>query len=120
MKKLLFAFVLAVVLVSGCTQPPAGNPGTPSVNTTNVAIQGFAFNPPAITVSVGDTVTWTNQDSVPHDVASDPHPTHTDLPGLRSGTLNPGQSYSFTFDKAGTWSYHCHLHPTMKGAVTVQ
>jgi len=123
MKKFFFAALLALVLVAGCTQqPPPGNGGgnnTPPTTGNIVKISGFAFVPQTITINKGESVTWVNEDSTPHDVASNPHPTHTDLPGLRSGTLQNGQSYTFTFDKAGTWGYHCHIHPSMTGTVVV-
>ena len=83
-------------------------------------ISGFAFVPQTMTIKKGESVTWMNEDSALHDVASNPHPTHTDLPGLRSGTLQKGQSYTFRFDQAGNWGYHCHLHPSMTGTVVVE
>lgn len=117
----LILLLIAVVLVSGCVgggnQPPANQP-SPAANA--VAIKDFAFSPATLTVKVGTTVTWTNQDSAPHQIASDPHPQHTGLPGLFSDSLGKGQSYSFTFDKAGTLGYHCHLHPNMKGTIIVE
>ena len=80
----------------------------------NVSISNFAF--PAIKVSKGTKVSWANQDSTAHTVTSD-----SDSPqkGLDSGTLNKGQSYSFTFDKAGTYHYLCKFHPNMQAEVEV-
>jgi len=86
----------------------------------SIIIKNFAFNPSELTIKAGTTVTWVNQDSAPHMVASDPHPAHTDLPGLVSGTLAQGQTYSFTFDKPGTFGYHCHIHPSMTGRIIVE
>jgi plastocyanin len=71
----------------------------------------FRFSPSSITVGSGDTVTWTNNGSEPHDVTGS---------GLGSGTLSSGQSYSHTFASPGTFSYICSIHPFMKGSVTVQ
>lgn len=88
--------------------------------TVSVDISGFAFSPAQITIKVGDTVTWTNKDDAPHKVASNPHPTHTDLPGLVSDILAKGDTYSYTFEKAGTFGYHCHLHPNMTGTIIVE
>lgn len=78
----------------------------------SVSIVDFAFNPGSITVNSGDTVQWTNNGKVPegHDVTGD---------GLDSGLLNPGDSYSHTFNAAGTFSYVCTIHPAMTGAVEV-
>lgn len=71
----------------------------------------FRFSPSSITVGAGDTVSWTNNGSEPHDVTGS---------GLASGTLQSGQGYSHTFASAGTFSYVCSIHPFMKGSVTVQ
>ena len=88
--------------------------------TTEVAIQDGKFEPETIKVKVGDTVTWTNEDSRSHIVASDPHPIHTDLSALESDNLSPGERYTFTFTEKGEFTYHCHLHPGVKGAVIVE
>src|SRR5215211_5108112 len=88
--------------------PTAGAQG----KTMPVSIKNFAFNPPNTTVSAGTTVTWVNNDQVPHT------PTANDG-AFDSGTLQPGQSYSFVFDKPGTYAYHCNIHPDMTGTITV-
>jgi len=80
--------------------------------TQQVSIQNLQYNPPSITVNVGDTVVWTNNESsnTTHSVTGDP---------LNSPDLNPGNQYSFTFTSPGTFSYHCRFHPDMQGQVTV-
>ncbi|WP_241834623.1 cupredoxin domain-containing protein [Pseudofrankia asymbiotica] len=88
---------------------PAGSP----VSATSVAIQNFAFSPATITVKVGTTVTWTNQDSDPHTVTS------KDGGGLDSPTLDKGATYQYTFTKAGQYAYLCTIHPFMVGTVVV-
>ena len=86
----------------------------PSATTTSVEISGFAFSPSTITVTKGATVTWTNKDSIGHTV------TETDgQDGPKSGDLNQGQSYSFTFNTVGTFKYNCSIHPNMTGTVIV-
>lgn len=85
------------------------------VATDSVTIQNFAFSPDNITVKVGSTVTWTNQDSTDHSVTSDDGVTG----GPDSQLLTKGQSYSFTFSKAGTYTYHCKIHSDMTGTVVV-
>ncbi len=80
---------------------------------TGVTIQGFAFTGNSITINVGDTVTWTNTDGAVHTATSD-------TPLFDSGTLTNGNSYSFTFNTAGTFPYHCNIHPFMTGSVVVQ
>ena len=101
------------------TSPVAatGAAGEVSEQMINITSQGFAPN--QITVAKGTMVQFTNSDSRIHDVASAPHPTHTDLPQLRSGSLAPGESYSFTFSQVGTSGYHDHLTPSLRGTVTV-
>ena len=87
-----------------------------AVEATKVDISNYAYSPAAIKVKVGQTVTWTNQDSVEHDVMADTM--SADAPA--SELLAKGESYSFTFKKAGTYSYHCSPHPYMKGTVVVE
>jgi amicyanin len=86
-----------------------------AVEATSVVISNFAYSPPAIKVKVGQTVTWTNNDPVAHTVTADN--TSSDAPN--SKLLNKGESYTFTFNKAGTYAYHCTPHPYMKGTVVV-
>jgi len=92
------------------------NDGDTSVSATEVTISNYAYSPQNITVKVGDSVTWTNQDSVQHDVVSDDGVSN----GPGSQLLSQGESYSFTFTKAGTYNYHCSPHPYMTGTVTVE
>ncbi len=81
---------------------------------TNVEMMGYAFQPATLTISTGDTVTWTNHDTAPHNVVV------TDGPEkFTSPTLQKGQTYSYTFTKPGTYSYYCSIHPDMKASVTV-
>ncbi len=101
----------------------SSTPAAANVNTstaTAITITSSGFSPSAVTVKAGTVVTWTNSSGADVRVASDPHPTHTDLPELDSSTLANGDSYSFTFTKVGTWGYHDHFEPTLKGSVTVQ
>ena len=86
------------------------------VAATKVTISNYAFSPATVKVKVGDTVTWTNQDDVGHTVTADN--TSSDAP--LSDLLSKGQSYSFTFKKAGTYTYYCQPHPYMKGTVIVE
>jgi plastocyanin len=84
---------------------------TPQAEGASVEIKNFAFDPNTLTIAVGQTVTWTNQDSATHTVVGDG--------GIDSGDLSKGDSYSKTFDMAGTFDYHCSIHPQMKGQVIV-
>lgn len=107
------------------TEPtPSSSTASPSAMSqkqVTVTISSTGFNPSGVTIPVGGTVTWTNQDSAPHTVNSDPHPTHTLYPPLNSvGQLQPGESKSLSFPTAGVYKYHDHLNPQFRGSVTVQ
>ncbi len=96
-------------------ETPATPPETPAVpasgKTVEITIQSFAFNSDSVTISPGDAVRWTNMDSVAHTVIGN---------DFSSGNLNKGESYEHIFAKAGTYDYHCSIHPSMKGAVIVK
>ncbi len=92
---------------TGATTSPA--------QTTAITIHNYAFDPEVTKVKVGDTVTWTNQDDVEHDIIADT--VSADAPN--GPLLSKGKSYSFKFTKAGTYAYHCGLHPYMKGTIEV-
>lgn len=78
-----------------------------------VTIDNFVFTPPTLTVPKGTKVTWTNRDDIPHLVVCPAAKIH-------SPALDTGDAYSFTFAQAGTFSYYCGMHPTMKGSVVVK
>ena len=82
---------------------------------TTVSIQDFAFSPSTLTVKAGTKVTWTNNDGATHDVASTDGPgtdaATTDL--FASGPLGGGESFTYTFAKAGTYYYECTIHASM-------
>jgi plastocyanin len=78
-----------------------------------VSIANFAFVPNTVTVVVGDTVTWTNNDEVSHTATADGG-------SFDTGSIGNGASDSVTFNAAGTFAYHCSIHPTMSGTVIVQ
>lgn len=87
-----------------------------AVAATAVTIQNYMFGPMAIKVKVGDTVTWTNQDGVRHSVVAD----NTSADAPNGPLIAKGETYSFTFKKAGTFTYHCMPHPYMHGTVIVE
>ena len=86
---------------------------TDTMGKNNVTIQNFAYSPASLTVKVGDKVTWTNQDSIGHSATADDN-------SFDTGVLAQGQSGSETFSKAGTFTYHCSVHPNMKATIIVQ
>ncbi|MBO0868654.1 MAG: cupredoxin family copper-binding protein [Micromonosporaceae bacterium] len=91
----------------------AAGPGTAAVAGDAVAIRNFAFSPATLTVKVGTTVTWTNQDTDAHTVTSQ------NGGPLKSAALDQGQSYSYTFSTPGTYAYLCTIHPFMTATVKV-
>lgn len=88
--------------------------GPASASHHSITISSYSYHPAALTISAGDTVTWTNQDSVGHDV------TITRGPVLfHSPLLSQGQSFSYTFTVAGPYTYICSVHPDMTATLTV-
>jgi plastocyanin len=96
------------------TTAPTPTPTTAPTSTGNsVSIANFAFSPVSLTVKVGTKITWTNNDTVSHTVTADKG-------AFNSGPLAPGSTFSFTFTTAGTYSYHCNIHPSMMATIVVQ
>lgn len=136
----IFIILICALVVSGCSSSTAPTP-TPAItptpvtmpqtgtlaNNTNtnisdkglgnsaniidVTIKGFAFHPATTTISIGDTIRWTNMDSVNHDLKGDT---------FDSGMVSPNTTFEFTFTKAGTYNYICSTHPSMQGQIVVQ
>jgi plastocyanin len=91
-----------------------GGGGSGSAGGAKVSMEGIKFNPASVSVKAGDKVTWTNKDSVGHDVTGD------NFKSGDSGGMQNGDTFSQTFDKKGTFDYVCTVHPGMKGSVTVK
>ena len=96
------------------TTAGTGSKGSSGPGADEVWIQGMAFDPATITVTTGTTVLWTNKDAIGHTVTSDS--------GLfDSGTaVNTNGTFSYMFATAGTFTYHCKIHPMMTGTVIVK
>jgi len=77
-----------------------------------VTIDNFTFTPAELKVKVGDTVTWTNHDDIPHTTVS--------AGKFRSKTMDTDDKFSFTFTSAGDYKYFCSLHPHMTGMIKVE
>jgi plastocyanin len=110
LKRLMYLAILsmAALLISV--------PAASAQDKMTVSIQDFFFDPGQLTVAPGTTVTWVNEGQAPHTVTS------TDGKELDSATLQPGDTYTFTFkdDDAGeTYAYHCSIHPQMTASVKV-
>jgi len=111
-----FAFFFLIFLIGGCKSPSdpysnnsnAGTKGTPNT----VIISGFSFSPTPLTVAIGTTVSWQNNDSAIHTATSDDGSWNT-------GDIGQGGVKSVTFANAGTFAYHCARHTSMKATIIV-
>ena len=98
---------------SGSTDTTSADaPSDAPAEATAPVIEGFAFDPQEISITVGDEVTWTNNDGTAHTVSADDD-------SFDSGNLDSGATFSQTFDEAGEFAYHCNIHSSMTGTVTV-
>jgi plastocyanin len=84
----------------------------------NVVIEDMSFSPNKVVVKKGGTVTWTNQDGVGHNVVSD-NSAPAGGPPKSNPVFSNGETYSFTYNTVGTFTYHCSVHPSMTGTVEV-
>jgi len=109
-------FGLTAIFSNSCSKSDdMGSPGGGGLdpNAQNVSIQGMAFTPATVTVSIGTKIVWTNMDTDTHTVTSD------DGTSFNSGNISPQGSFNFTPTQTGTFTYHCSIHPTMTGTVQV-
>jgi|SRR5215212_8673503 len=116
MKRLLLVLVLPIIallmFVPTAAAQDAGVESVPLQNAWSVNIGDNFFDPPDVAVEPGSTITWTNNGAVPHTVTADDG-------SFDSERLNPGDSYTVAFGGQGTVTYHCEIHPEMRGSVTV-
>ena len=98
----------AVVLVALLSSLAAG-----MAEEATVKIDNFTFDPPRLTVKAGTTVTWYNEDDIPHTVAATGKL-------FRSKALDTEGKFSFTFTTPGSYEYFCSLHPHMTGVIVVE
>ena len=99
---------VAVILYSTRAKAEETKPST-----TEVRVDNFSFGAETLTVRTNTTVTWVNKDDVPHVIASNDGV-------FKSKALDTDEQYSYTFTKAGTYSYYCSIHPKMVGKIVVQ
>jgi plastocyanin len=104
MKKALLSIAAVLVLAL---------PASSSAATISINIVATGFSPKTVTINQGDVVTWTNRDSVNHQLVANNG-------AFASSILRPGQAFSFTFAAAGTYHYHDALKPTLTGTITVK
>lgn len=109
---------------SGPSMGGGGPPPPPPGPSASVSVADYSFTPGTLTVKVGTTVTWTNSGSVSHTVSADDGswgggPLAGTAPDMYGNGGGVGGSYARAFTAAGTFPYHCAIHPSMTGTVTV-
>jgi plastocyanin len=110
---LIGAAICSSVLCSKTSSYNSGSNNPPPTGSNSVSIYNMAFTPGSLSVSVGTTVKWTNNDGVTHTV------TANDGSSFDSGPIAAGASFSFKFMTAGTFNYHCTIHSGMTGTIVV-
>ncbi|QQS19892.1 cupredoxin domain-containing protein [Candidatus Saccharibacteria bacterium] len=120
-KRIVVLVVTALALLTGAgyaTLQHRSSNQTETVSTatrkiaTNVSVNSEGFSPATLTIKRGQSVIWENTDDQPHQIASDPYPQADGLPGLTAdGPILTNETYAFTFDKVGTFTYYDHLNP---------
>jgi amicyanin len=93
--------------------PSENDKSAVAVDGKQVVVDNFSFTPATAAVPVGTTVTWTNHDDIPHNVVSPEQK-------FKSPVLDTDETFSHTFDAAGTYKYYCSIHPRMTGQVVVR
>ncbi len=115
-KSVLFTFILlfsGIILFFACSKSSyndTGGGGTPPDNP--IYMRGSVDSVPSITLSAGSKITWVNDDNMIHTVTANDA-------SFNSGDMNPGTSFSYTFNTVGTYNYHCDHHIGMTGVVTI-
>jgi plastocyanin len=108
----LFAGAL-LALASGGPSRAAEPAATPGTADSSIAIRNFMFEPMSLVVTAGTKVTWKNFDGEPHTI-------HSIDDAFRSGALDQSDTFSFQFDKPGTYRYVCSIHPQMVATIVVK
>jgi plastocyanin len=108
--------LVSILVLAGCAATPSSSTtpsgGTgPASSTAEVSLKNMSINPSDITVAVGGTVAFTNNDTVTHDIAGT---------GFDTGALAPGATFFQVFKTAGSFPIHCTIHPSMTANVTVR
>ena len=114
LRQLLLPYATALLLAAlGPLSQADAVPEAATQAASIVVAKDFMFAPASVTIAAGSTVTWTNDDDEPHTIVSDS--------GLfRSAALDTNESFSFRFEKPGTYRYACSIHPRMVGTILVR
>jgi plastocyanin len=103
-----------LLFMAGAKRSQAAGTSDNAAKTVEIKIDNFSFGPMTLTVPAGTTVTWINNDDVPHTVVSE------DIKTFKSGALDTGDKFSYTFTKPGKYPYFCSVHPKMMAEIVVQ
>jgi plastocyanin len=106
--------VAGFILMAGIQRSQAASPQDSALKAIEIKIDNFSFGPMTLMVATGTTVTWTNNDDVPHTVVSE------DKTTFKSRALDTGEKFSYTFTKPGKYPYFCSVHPKMTAEIVVQ
>jgi plastocyanin len=112
-RNLCIAAAIAILAAAAVLPAAAAQATETQAAETEVKIDNFTFAPQRITVKAGTTVTWTNDDDIPHTVASK-------AKLFKSKALDTGDKFSFTFTTPGAYEYFCSLHPHMTATIMVE
>lgn len=128
--KTLIALLCVFVFAAGCAEGPSGSDPAETSGGAGVAISDFAFDPDPLELDQGQTVTWTNDDDIAHTVTSG-RAKKQGVPGVSenrdaapdglfdSGTMELNDTFEFTFDESGTFTYFCGIHAGMSARIVV-
>ena len=128
--KTLAALMCVAILAGGCSSSPATEDMQQETASASVAISNFAFDPVELEIAAGDTVVWTNDDDIAHTVTSG-RAKKQGVPGVSknrdaapdevfdSGTMELDDTFDFTFQDSGTFTYFCAIHAGMSARVVV-
>lgn len=105
----------AAASVNGVAAPLSVATAPTRQSVAKVAIDNFRFQPRDLAIAIGTTVTWVNNDDVPHTVTATGK-----TPAFASPALDTDDKFTFRFVKAGTYKYYCKVHPHMTGTITVK
>jgi plastocyanin len=110
----LFIALLSTLWMFACSKDSSSNNngGGGTTGAPTITMRNMAFSSSSVQITTGTKVTWVNDDNMTHTVTSDNGV-------FSSGDITAGNSFSFTFNIAGTYSYHCIYHSTMTGVIVV-
>ena len=123
-KKIIIILAVAVVILPGiwfATRRSSENHSQKITGEATIIMKSGTFEPADITIKKGTKVTFKNEDTIPRWPASNLHPTHTIYPEFDpKQPVAVGSDWSFVFDKVGSWKYHDHWSPALRGVINVE